>query len=201
VKDNQLDYNYDFENLFQGGNEFRHFDTKSLRFMSDRVKSIVYTAPYYNIELFSDEPRTFKVYYFDNDLNGKYLVKVQEGGNSEVEADYTWVYFSLPYSAPVAKGNIYVLGALSNWTFNNSNKMIYNYEKKCYQLKMLLKQGYYNYSYVILYDGKKVADGSTIEGNHFETENDYIIYVYYKDFHSRYERLSGVKVLNSLVNK
>jgi hypothetical protein len=201
IKDNELVYNYDFENLFPGGSEFRHLDIKSMRFMSDRVKNINYTAPYYNVELFDDEPKPFKIYYFDNDLNGKFLIKVQEGNDSEVEADYVYVFFNLPYDAPIVKGNMYVLGEISDWNFSNTNKMVYNYEKKSYQLKMLLKQGYYNYEYVILYDDSKSADGSVIEGNHFETENDYLIFVYYKDIQSRYEKLAGVKIINSLTNR
>jgi len=201
VKDNELVYDYDFDNAFSGGSEFRHIDLKSMRFMSDKIKNIEYTAPYYNVELFTDEQKPFKVYYFDNDINGKYLVKVQEGNDSEIESDYVYVYFTLPYEAPIVDGNIYVLGELSEWNFSSNNRMIYNFNKKCYQLKMLLKQGYYNYEYVILKDGNKIADSSTIEGNHYETENDYLIYVYYKDIQSRYEKLAGVKIINSLTNK
>ena len=34
------------------------------------------------------------------------------------------------------------------------------------------------------------------EGSHWETRNEYTIYVYYKPFGARYERLVGVKRIN-----
>ncbi len=198
VKYNELVYDYEEDNVFSGGSEYRYFDIKSVRYQSDRIWKIHYEKPYYHIYLFNDEKRTFKIYYFYQDLNGKCFIKVQEGEDSEVEADYVYVHFTLPYDSPIIDGNIYVFGGLSDWSFNTNNQMKYNFDKKAYELTLLLKQGYYNYEYVHLKDGSKVADNTFIEGSHYETENDYIIYVYHRDVNSRYDKLIGFEIVNSL---
>ncbi len=198
VKYNELVYDYEEGNVFSGGSEYRYFDIKSVRYQSDRIWKIHYEKPYYHIYLFNDEKRTFKIYYFYQDLNGKCFIKIQEGEDSEVEADYVYVHFTLPYDSPIIDGNIYVFGGLSDWSFNTNNQMKYNFDKKAYELTMLLKQGYYNYEYVCVKDGSKVADNTFIEGSHYETENDYIIYIYHRDISSRYDKLIGFEIVNSL---
>ncbi len=198
IKDKELLYDYDYENVFKAGSEFRNFDIKSIRYQSQYISQVEYVKPHYHVKLLSDEVRRFKVYFHEIDINGRYYIKYQEGEDSNVEADYVYVYFTLPYDAPMIDGNFYVFGALSDWNFNNNNQMIYNFEKKAYQLKMLLKQGYYNYQYVYLQDGKTKADHTFIEGSHYETENDYIIYVYHRGISSRYDKLIGFEIVNSI---
>ena len=155
--------------------------------------------PYHHVILKKDEVRRFKVYFYEQDINGKYYIEVQEGENNDTESDYAYVYFTLPYEAPLIDGNIYVFGALSDWSFNNSNKMIYDLEEKAYKLKMLLKQGYYNYKYVYVKDGENKADHTFIEGSHYETENKYSVYIYYHPINKRYDRLVGVGIGNSTI--
>ena len=200
IKDNLLIYDYDEDNAFPAGSEFRYFDIKSVRYQSEKIKTIRYEKPFYHVDLINDYKRTFKVYFYNKDLNGKYFIDIQEGVNKEVEADYVFVNFTLPFDAPVVNGNIYVFGLLSDWSFGNSNKMKYDFKKKAYSLTMFLKQGYYNYEYVLLEDGKNAGDVGYIEGNHYETDNDYLILVYYKDIRERYDRMIGLKIINSMKN-
>ncbi|MFH2096201.1 MAG: DUF5103 domain-containing protein [Bacteroidota bacterium] len=201
VKDRELVYDFDYGNVFKGGSEFRNFDIKSVRYQSQYIKEILYEKPYYHIYLQNDEPRRFKIYFYDQDINGRYYIKIQEGDDSNVEADYVYVHFSLPYDAPVIDGNFYVFGALSDWNFKLENRMKYNFERKAYECTILLKQGYYNYEYAFVKDGTDFADDSYLEGSHYETENDYVIYVYHHDFTSRYDRLVGVQIVNSITKK
>ncbi len=198
IKDNQLIYDYDVGNLFYAGSEFRFFDIKSLRYQSERIQQIEYEKPYYHVRLLDDESRRFQVYLYHQDLNGRYMPEVQEGEDDDTEADYCYVYFTLPYEAPMIDGNFYVFGSLSDWNYNARNRMTYNYEKKAYQLKMLLKQGYYNYEYIYVQDGTTLADNTFLEGSHYETENDYVIYVYHRGINDRYDKLVGLKTINSL---
>ncbi len=195
-----LDYSYQEENIFPGGGEYRYFDIKSLRYQSMYVRNIKYRAPFFHVELFPDELRTYKVYFYEEDLNGKYYVDIQEGTKRHLEADYVHVHFTLPYEAPLIDGNIYVFGGLTNWAHNPGNEMEYDFENKAYRLTLFLKQGYYNYVYHYLRESAPMADVSFIEGSHFETENDYLIYVYYQSNTSRYERVIGYQIINS-VNK
>jgi hypothetical protein len=145
----------------------------------------------------TDEKRTYKRYSFYNDINGNYLVKIQEGKNSEVEADYCYVKFFLPYDAALTDGNLYVFGNFNDWKCNQGNLMHYNQKRFGYECTLYLKQGYYNYEYTFLKDGETSADNTLMEGMHYETENDYCIYVYHKSQGFFYDQLIGVKRLNS----
>jgi hypothetical protein len=131
-------------------------------------------------------------------MNGDFLIKVQEGSNSEVEADYCYVTFFLPYDAPLTDGNLYVFGAFNAWKCNTENLLHYNPARFGYECTLYLKQGYYNYEYVFLKDGEVAADETLIEGMHYDTENDYSIYVYHRQPGTFYDQLIGVKRLNSM---
>lgn len=200
IKGDELDYNYDNENVFNGGNEFRHFSIKSLEAQSDRTRKIIYTNSGYNVYLYDDNIRQFKIYYSDNDINGKMLVKTEDADNSDTEADYAHVHFSLKYNNQNTFGKFYVMGALTNWTYSDEAILKFNPDKKLYQTSLYLKQGYYDYNYVFLEDGKNAGDETFIEGNHYETENDYYIFVYYRENGDLYDRLIGAEKFNSINN-
>lgn len=197
VREDELVYDYNPETIFEGGSEYRYFDIKSLRYQSERIQAITFEKPYHYVELVSDEPRNFTVYFFNQDLNGKFFHEIQEGEDNDTEPDYVWVHFSMPYEAPMIDGNFYVFGALSDWNYNESNRMNYNFEKKQYEANLLLKQGYYNYEYVFVKDGTTVADNTFLEGSHYETENDYLIFLYQRGFSDRYDHLVGINIINS----
>lgn len=86
---------------------------------------------------------------------------------------------------------------LSNWNANKSNEMTWNFETSRYELTLLLKQGYYNFIYVYVPEGSATADHINLEGSFWETENNYQIFVYYKEMSGRYDRLIGYTQLNS----
>ncbi len=203
IKGDELVYDYFIENVFSGGNEYRHFDIKSLKYLSDRVKKIKRdsSSSLYYVYLFDDERRTFKTYHTEKDINGKKLIKTEDAENSSIEAEYVYVHFSLPYSAPLIDGDIYIMGSLTNWNFTRQSKMTYNYEKHAYESTLYLKQGYYDYMYVFVENNKKTGDESFIEGKHYETENDYTIYVYNRETGEFYDRLIGVKQFNTAVKE
>ncbi len=198
IRDKELIYNYEDKNVFDAGSEFRNFDIKSIRYQSEYIKEVKYLNPYYNVLLYNDIIRRFRVYFYDQDLNGKRFINKQEAQNSNTEADYVYVHFTLPMDIPVIDGNIHVFGELTDWNFTNENQMKYNFEEKRYEIRMLLKQGYYNYQYVFVKDGQTKGDVGFIEGNHWETENDYLIFVYNRNFSGRHDELVGVKIINSL---
>lgn len=198
VKDEELVYDYDQDNVFTGGNEFRYFDMKSIRYHSERIYSVNTDTAGNHVTLYTDEKRDFKRYSTYTDINGKYLIKIQEGTNSEVEADYCYVNFFLPYDNALTDGNLYVFGAFNDWKCNRDNLMHYNEKRFGYECTLYLKQGYYNYEYVFLKDGETAADETIIEGMHYETENDYTIYAYHRKQGTFYDQLIGVKRLNSM---
>ncbi len=200
LKDHELTYDLEDDNLFWGGNEFRNFDTRSLRFQTEYVANISQDSSGYDVVLRNDKSRSSSVYLSNPDINGKYLIRKQEGRDSDLESDYTKVHFRLVMKEPIIDGNIYVLGALTNWTYLPEAKMIYDYDDQVYKTTLFLKQGYYNYEYVVLNDKTGKGDPTVIEGSHYETENDYSIYIYHQGIGVAYDRLIGIKRTNSLRN-
>ena len=198
IRDNELVYNYEEQNLFPGGNEYRSFDIKSLKYQSANIQSIEPKADAWYVTLKPDKPRSKTSYLSNQDLNGMYLIQNQEGTNADFDAEYAHVKLTLPMEVPLTDGDIYVFGGFSDYNCYDDYKMTYNLEKQVYELDMLVKQGYYNYQYV--YVPKKTADVDEryFEGSFYETENNYVVYVYYRTFGSRYDQLIGVRSGNSI---
>jgi hypothetical protein len=196
---NELKYNSLSEkNIFKGGNEFRYFDIKSIRYQTEYVKRIDYVIPNYNVYLYPSDNREFKPYFYWKDFNGKYYIAFQEGQKPDVDADYINVYFTLPSHQIITGGKMYVSGGFNNWNFDKSNLMTYNSENREYESTILLKQGWYNYEYVFLRDGSSDGTASIFEGSHYETENDYIVLVYYRNPQDRHDRVIGSVIANTL---
>lgn len=199
VRNESLDYNYEDEISFQGGNEFRAFDIKSLVYQTERIRKIDKEGPVIVVYLLDDERRTFKRYVSEKDINGRKLVKNEERAeNSDIEADYVWVVFTLPFDAYRSNGQIYLLGALTDWLLDTNSRMNFDFDRKVYTKSLLLKQGYYNYLYVFKDDNSPVADFSLVEGNHWETENEYTVWVYFREIGGQYDRLIATQDMNSL---
>ncbi len=194
-----LVYDYEDKTLFEGGNEFRRFDIRSLRHPSERVNDIQSSRRHWDVFLSADYRRSFHRYVSDNDINGRFQIKTLDARNDKIEADYAWVHFHLPMESTIPTGHVYVMGALTDWTFTEENRMNYNYGEKAYELSLLIKQGYYNYKYAILEEENETADIIYTEGSHSMTENDYSIFVYHREPGDLYDRLVGIGHLNSAI--
>jgi type 9 secretion system plug protein len=197
LKDNLLDYNFDEENVFNGGNEFRNFDTRSLRFQTQFVKKIIEDSTGYHVYVTNDESRSALVYSIWDDINGRFVNTIYDDRDGEIEGQYAYVHFKLLYPDPIQKGTPYIFGELTDWRLIKEGKLKYNYDQQAYETELYLKQGYYNYEYVVVSDGSDKIDETIIEGNHFETENNYAIFVYHRPVGGRYDQLIGWKKLNS----
>jgi hypothetical protein len=198
VKGNELDYYYtDGSNSFEGGNEFRYFSIKSLRTLSERLRDISNTDSGYQVQLWPDARRTFKVYLTEKDIDGRFIIKTEDESDAKLEADYSNVHFFLPYSNPVVGGSIYIAGQLTSWQFGNEARMRYNYTARRYEGTLFLKQGYYDYMYLYLPNNSKIGETALIEGNHSETENSYTIYVYHREKGDLFDQLIAVTTINN----
>ena len=115
VISDELDYRYDEAISFNGGNQFRNFDTKSLVYQSERVAGIRFDS-LYHVWLLPDQPRTYKQYSFEKDINGKFYIRNEEHAeNNSTEADYALVHFFLPYPVRTSAGDFFVIGGLTDW--------------------------------------------------------------------------------------
>ena len=195
IKDTELDYNFDNgENVFDANNEFREIDLKSIKYQTIRIKNIQFEQQdkLEHVYVLPDEQRSFKQYYSMPDLNGNFIIKKNEGSNSEIDADYVKVHFTLPFSPPIQNGNLYLFGKFSDWKFKEELKLSYDTLHQQYTKEILLKQGYYNYAYCFVKDGSKNSgDLTVVEGSHYETENNYTILVYHRELNDNYDRLIG----------
>lgn len=194
-----LDYNYDFENVFEGGNEFRSVDFKSLNYYTENIDKINYDHTGYHIFVRPEERRTFKVYKSLNDINGQFKIKTEDQDDSETRSEYAYVHFYLPYDAPLLDADIFINGAITSWILDENSKMTYEFKRKGYTKTLTLKQGYYDYQYVMKYHNKKEGEAGFIEGNHWETSNEYTILVYNREHGDQFDRLIGVTHLNSFI--
>ncbi len=191
ISNEVLDYDYQGQLSFLGGSEYHDFDIKSLRYYGKNIKSITENVlnkkTIHQVELYEDKIYDGLEYIFKYDLNGKYIISTTENKNKNTEADYSLVKFTLK-SPSLLDGNIYIYGELTNWDFLPNAQMIYDEKNKEYHGSLLVKQGYYNYQYILKNDSKK----KFINGNYHETRNQYSIYAYYSPQWLDYSRLVGV---------
>jgi hypothetical protein len=188
VNDKMLIYNYEEGNLFEGGNEFRAFDTRDFHYKGAGVRLFKLDS-IYTTTLLTDEDRSYNVYTYYPDLDGSYVITTRDGHDANRDADYTLVKFSLR-PAYSEEQNVYIYGALSDWMLDPRFKMKYDPRDHLYTCEALLKQGYTDYEYVVV-DKQGYMSAATFEGNHWETINSYNIFVYYRPQNGLGDRLVG----------
>jgi hypothetical protein len=198
TKPGHLVYEYDEGNVFIAGDEFRFYQNRNFRSANEKVAKYVFDEnKKNNIYLLPEDKRTFRRYSTQQDINGKFLIQTLDGYEGETDADYAFIHFYLPADAALMSGNPYVFGAFSDWKLLPEFQMHYDSTFKAYTAAPYLKQGYFNYQFVVDDSEKKAIDFSTFEASHFETENDYYILVYYQVFGTYYDQLVGYKRINS----
>ncbi len=191
----ELVYKYDQETSFFGGNEYLNFDTSDLRAPTSQISRIE-VADLYEHYLFTDGYRFDREYTYYPDINGDFAVRTLQGEDNSREAEYSQVHFSLPYEELLALDEVYVFGKFNNYALTDENKMTYNKDNGLMEGNIKLKQGFYNYKYVIKREDG-VIDLNTVCGNFHFTENNYLILVYYRNFGDLYDSIIGVGSTNS----
>ncbi|MAU27408.1 MAG: DUF5103 domain-containing protein [Muricauda sp.] len=192
---NKLVYKYDKETSFFGGNEFLNFDTKDLRAPSFAIARIEFKELYHHY-LFTNQYRYDQPYTYFPDINGDFLVRTLQGDNVSREAEYSEVHFSLPYSNVIGLNEVYVVGKFNNYDIGEENKMAFNEDTGNLELTYPIKQGFYNYKYVVKNDNGEL-DFNLVSGNFHFTENNYLILVYYRNFGDLYDSIIGIGTANS----
>jgi len=193
---NELTYRYNEKSSFYGGNEFFFFENKEIRAASNGVQFIDLQDLYHSY-LFTNISRANQRYTYNPDINGNFVITALDVDNPDVEADYAEVHFSLQYPKLEDGQDIFVYGNFNNYELEEATRMEYFEEEGIYTTSFLLKQGFYNYKYVIL-NKDNTIDHDKIGGSFWQTENNYKVIVYYRELGARYDKIIGLGEKNSV---
>jgi len=188
---NDLIFRYNTETQFFAGNEYLYFDNKEVRSATNSIAKVESNSGLYNTKLYTDTARNNTAYSYFPDINGNFQLRNLRAQNKETECDYTWVYFTLFATETPANAAVYVTGMFNNNQLTAENKMDYNADKGVFEKAILIKQGFVNYNYTLLTPDGKIEGQNAIDGNFFETENNYNAFVYYRANGERYDRVIG----------
>lgn len=202
IEPNRLRYVNNKSLIFEGGNEYHHFDAFSCFYAGHGIDRVFHENGDYHVLLFPNEV-TEGQYIHEFDSNGRYVVNAERTNDADTEAEYMWVHWTLPVDKPWLDGSLYVGGELFNNEMGMRNRMQYDADARCYWLTALVKQGGYDYQYVFVpKTGERLevrGDWNTttqrVDGSYWQTENEYTIYVWWRPFGSRSERLVGVSMI------
>ncbi len=183
----QLEYRFfESEKMFRGGNEFRFFDMRSLNNPGRNVASVNRNVKPYEVYIERDKSRRDEAYSQLPDFNGGFVP-----GNLDYPdpafTNYANVNFTLAAPVPYP-GVVFVTGEFNYWNTNDLNRMQYDSLTREYKGRVLLKQGWYDYQYLIQ---SPDLPPYYLEGSHFQTENLYEIFVYYRPFQPQADLLIG----------
>ena len=182
----RLTYDHCRALIFPAGNEFRRFEIVNMYDYFKNVDRVTFHDPYYHADLIEDTRH--HAYTFDYDHNGRYLIRYNQASDSDTEADYLFVHFSLA-SDRLSGGKMYVSGHFNGGNLTSRYEMEYNAQEKAYQATILLKMGAYDYQYLWVEDKETLGQTKPAEGDWYETKNEYLILLYYRQRGSRYDRL------------
>ena len=196
----ELIYRYNKETQFWGGNEAYSIDNKIIRATNNTVAKVTSGENIYNTYLYVNTPRRNQPYTYFPDINGNFFIQNINAVNSQIESDYSWVYFALNTPNMLDK-NIYIVGMFNNYNLSDEYKMEFDKNSGLYEKAILLKQGFTNYQYVVTDKSGKIDNENAIDGNFFQTENNYTAIVYYRGNNERYDRVIGIANTNSEVIK
>ena len=186
IKANGLQWIYCKDYIFDGGNEYRKFETLDVTHTTMGLESINWDGHNYHAWIWTDEPRPS--YIYDKDANGAFLIRNSDNIDNDVNSDYIITHFRL--KTPQTPHPIYINGFFTNDRFLPQYEMKWNEKNQQYEGELLLKQGYYSYQYLMMKPEGKLKPVPS-EGNFYQTENTYQALIYFKANGDRTDRLVG----------
>lgn len=197
TRGDNLVFDYQDQIIFPAGKEFRFFDIRSFDYRGEFVKSIIEKPTYFEVTLKPDESRYDRPVIFRPEADGRFVIDNQNANQTLLQCDYATVLFSIKQNIELDDADVYVFGELTDWQLKPEFRMQYDPVAQVYWCDTWLKQGHYDYQYVVVdrQTGKPDLDG--FEGNWYATGNQYTILVYFRPFGARFDRLMGAVTLNS----
>lgn len=185
------------ELIFPAGNEYRRFETVRTDYPGLGIDSVSFSDGVYRAYPNLGETRADRSYVYDSTQHGRFVIDEYNSTDPDLGADYVAVDFRLDFPM-IMDGDVYVDGEFTGHNFTEANRMTYNPHTGLHEATIPLKQGSYNYQYVIKRrggDGK--IDPAPVEGNYAETRNEYNVSVYLRRPGSRGDILIGAQTLRT----
>ena len=197
VNATEIEYDHTKNLIFTAGNEFRRIETVDVTTINMGVQRLEYIDPYYHATLEVDQPRFDSGYLYDQTQYGRFTIRNRLVDNHDTMADYIVTHFALNTEGPLEGGKIYLDGEFTNHQFTPEFMMRYDSDSGMYLTDLLLKQGAYNYQYLWVPDGSATGYTAKIEGDKYQTVNEYLLRVYYRHPGDRYDNLIGYALVFS----
>lgn len=185
----KLMFDYQDSISFPAGNEWRFVDLQSTAFRTLRVRNVEKGDEKYLITVMPDLDRSRQAYIFIPDLNGFYNVGSTDRNGAAI--DYIDARFSFVKKEPFEYADVYLYGGLTDWKIHSDYKLNWDEDKGVYETTIQLKQGSYNYQYVLVDKETNMPDFAALEGNWYETDNEYTGFIYMRSLGARYDRVVG----------
>lgn len=197
VGGNKVTYDHIPSLIFNAGNEYRRMETVNVNSLNMGVSKIEYFEPYYHATVATDMPRAKTQYLYDQTQYGRFTIRNAEATDSRTQADYIITHFTLAPDEILPKGKIHIQGEFTQGLPSSATLMHYEPESGSYTCDLMLKQGHYNYQYLFVPDGTETGQTSYIEGDKYQTINEYLVKVYDRPMGERYDHLVGYGIAYS----
>lgn len=176
------------ELIFNAGNEYRRMEIVSTSYPGMGVEGMSYADPYYHATLYTDLPRNADRYSYDQTQFGRFRIRQFNSSDPDTEAEYIVTHFAL--EAPeMRNADVFLDGDFTCRRFDPESRMVYNRAAGRYEHAILLKQGAYNYQYLTVPNMSTRGATAPVEGDLYQTVNEYTVMVYHRPPGSRYDRL------------
>jgi len=177
--------------IFDAGNEYRRMETVSTNYPGMGVASIDYVDPLYHVTLNTDASRAGLPYSYDSTQKGRFRIREYNSDYPDTEADYLMTHFTLEMPELI-NTDIFLDGDFTSRRFAPESRMVYNRATGLYECAVLLKQGAYDYQYLTVPYGLLRGSTAQVEGDFYQTANEYMVKVYLREPGSRYDRMVGM---------
>ncbi len=182
-----LRWEHNSDLIFQAGNEYHKYEILDVSHPTMGIDRIDWDGENYQVYPYACVPRPNYVY--DEDANGAFYIRNSDNIENDIASEYVFVNYTLQVPERV-DGDVYVNGAWTNDQLTPEYKMEYDDMNRCYTARILQKQGYYSYQFVMVgRDG--VSRVVPSDGCFYQTENKYQALVYYRGTGERTDRLVG----------
>ena len=198
VYPDKLSYNNNAKTVFESGNQFLRINTSNFENRPEKTKTVYREENGYVVTLYDDTKCNTHTYLEDEDIFGeKYIYLEREEFDATKEADYAQVDFFLSWPQYMFGKDVYILGAITDWRLDDNAKMEYDPERRGYKKSLLLKQGYYDYMYLVKDNASGITSVAPVNGDFWETNNMYHIFIYLFDPIQNYDKLIGYTTIKS----